>query len=109
MKAKELKEKVFDDFIKWLDKNGIGDHFSMDVWMSKVWDQYYNLFAEEMNTTNKVAQIMSKIPFEQLEKGYNVRKEQRAKFKLEEEKAKKNIEKEREKIAKEKNESKNNN
>jgi len=48
MKAKELKELYFKDFINWLNRIGIGDHFSMDVWMMGVWNILRSQYEKEV-------------------------------------------------------------
>ena len=46
--AKNLRESVFADFIKWLEFKKVPvETFSMDVWMSKAFDVVYDQYAKD--------------------------------------------------------------
>ena len=48
MTSTEARDIMFGEFIEFLKtkKNCTSERFSMDVWMSKIWDIWYNEFVE---------------------------------------------------------------
>ena len=68
MKAQEIKEKFFKPFIDFLDKIGIGDHFSMDIWMSKAWDRLYEAFQESEKDNYAVNKYLTMMTVEDARK-----------------------------------------
>jgi len=62
MKASELKEKLFGDFLKWLEKNNIGDHFNMDVWMTKCWEKLFGMYLEDVKNGDIVTKALKTLP-----------------------------------------------
>ena len=61
MGARDLKEKFFSSFIEWLDKKGYGDHFSLDVWMVKVWEVLYTQYIKEIEEQNNMFKTIQKM------------------------------------------------
>lgn len=61
--AKELKKNMFGDFIAYLEKIGVGDPFSMDVWMDKAWNRLYTQFEKESDR----AMFLHHLPLEAVE------------------------------------------
>jgi hypothetical protein len=45
---KDLKQRLFGPFLKWLEVNKLGDPFSNDVWASKVFDELKKQSEKEM-------------------------------------------------------------
>ena len=69
MKAEDLKKAYFGPFVKWLEGRKIGDHFSMDVWMSGVFSLMYAEFQKEMQAkidNQKLEQFVLKQPIDKL-------------------------------------------
>lgn len=104
MKAKDIKEQLFGDFIKWLDDQGIGDHFSMDIWMTKCWEALYHQFVEKAKQTEQQAMMINRAPLNVLEDVVKKKKDAQENAKKQQEAAKKKIEEERKKVVSEKNE-----
>ena len=57
LSAKELKKTMFGGFIKFLDNIGVGDPFSMDVWMSKALDLLQKQYDEEVKINTFLAHM----------------------------------------------------
>lgn len=74
MKAQEIKKTVFQGFINWLNKVGVGDHFSMDVWMSKVFDALYQQYKQDCEVNQQTSNVLQQVPLDVLENTYKQRK-----------------------------------
>jgi len=99
MGAKEIKQKLFGDFINYLKTMGVNDgNFSMDVWMSKAFDILYAEYLKQIETSKEALNVLNKIPIEYLEKIIKEKKEIQKKRQDDENKASKEIEKERKNV-----------
>ena len=108
MKAQEIKKHLFKDFIEYLKSQGVSDdQFSMDVWMSKVWDVYYDMYVAVKKNEDTIERTVKNTSLETLELFLKMKKEmiedKQKKEDEENKQAKKDIEKERERLLKEKN------
>lgn len=76
MKAQELKEKLFGEFLKWLDKSGIGDHFSMDVWMTKCWEKLFGMYMDDVRNSELFTTNLKKLPLNVLKEFCDAKEKQ---------------------------------
>jgi len=68
MKAKELRDHLYGDFIKWLeDKHKVDQHtFSMDVWMTKCWELLYGQYQQDMKAEATIDTVLQHAPREKI-------------------------------------------
>lgn len=76
MKAEEIKNLVFRGFIEYLEREKIGDHFSMDIWMSKVWDRIFEQYEKTTKDLNQINQWINNAPIPVLESIIKVKQEE---------------------------------
>jgi len=99
MKAEDIKKTLFEGFLKWLEETKMGDHFSMDVWMTKAWDHLFAKYVEDAKGTIASARALDNLSTQAIEgyiKGRKTKEEQdKKKTEEEEKKASESIEKTR--------------
>ena len=75
MTAEELKKQCFGDFLEHLKEKNIGDHFSMDIWMTKVWELLYGQFIEARKRHLQKDAVLQSMSEEDIKKAMDFKKE----------------------------------